>query len=144
LRCAEVGGAAALRRRAFDAGGDECARGAVDYLAIFRRARCAAARETRVVDVERVRLAAVDQLQAAARAAEESLYGGDDSARDRVAAAAREIERAARTDPGLAPVTRQLGEIETLIDDAADQLRGYADKLEGDPERWPGWTSGWR
>jgi DNA repair protein RecN (Recombination protein N) len=87
------------------------------------------------IDVERARLAAVDQLQAAARAAEESLYGGDDSARDRVAAAAREIERAARTDPGLAPVTRQLGEIETLIDDAADQLRGYADKLEGDPER---------
>jgi len=87
------------------------------------------------IDVERARLAAVDTLQAAARAAEELLYGGDDSARDRVAAAAREIERAARTDPGLEPVTRQLGEIETLIDDAADQLRGYADKLEGDPER---------
>src|SRR6185369_17036712 len=49
--------------------------------------------------------------------------------------AAREVERAARTDPVLEPVTRQLGEIETLIDDAADHLRGYADKLEGDPER---------
>jgi DNA repair protein RecN (Recombination protein N) len=87
------------------------------------------------IDVERARLASVDQLQAAARAAEELLYGGDDSARDRVAAAAREVERAARTDRGLLPVTRQLGEIETLIDDAADQLRSYGDKLEGDPER---------
>jgi len=87
------------------------------------------------IDVERARLAAVDQLQAATRAAEDALYGGDDSARDRVAAAAREVERAARTDPALEPVTHQLGEIETLIDDAADQLRGYADKLEGDPER---------
>jgi DNA repair protein RecN (Recombination protein N) len=87
------------------------------------------------IDAERARLASVDQLQAAARAAEESLYGGDDSARDRVAAATREVERAARTDARLVPVTRQLGEIETLIDDAADQLRGYADRLEGDPER---------
>jgi DNA repair protein RecN (Recombination protein N) len=40
-----------------------------------------------------------------------------------------------RTDPTLEPVSRQLAEIETLIDDAADQLRAYADKLEGDPER---------
>jgi len=91
--------------------------------------------EDAAIDVERARLASVDQLQGAARAAEELLYGGDDSARDRVAAAAREVERAARTDLSLEPVTRQLGEIETLIDDAADQLRGYADKLEGDPER---------
>ena len=91
--------------------------------------------EDAAIDVERARLAAVDQLQAAARAAEDALYGGDDSARDRVAVAAREVERAARTDPVLEPVTRQLGEIETLIDDAADQLRGYADRLEGDPER---------
>jgi DNA repair protein RecN (Recombination protein N) len=87
------------------------------------------------IELERARLASVDQLQGAARAAEELLYGGDDSARDRVAAAARELERAVRTDPGLGPVRRQLGEIETLIDDAADQLRDYADRLEGDPER---------
>ncbi|HWO26272.1 MAG TPA: DNA repair protein RecN [Kofleriaceae bacterium] len=87
------------------------------------------------IELERARLASVDQLQGAARAAEEHLYGGDGSARDRVAAAARELERAARTDPGLEPVHRQLGEIETLLDDAADQLRGYADRLEGDPER---------
>lgn len=87
------------------------------------------------IELERARLASVDQLQSAARTAEEHLYGGDESARDRVAAAAREVERAVRTDPGLDPVRRQLGEIETLIDDAADQLRSYADRLEGDPER---------
>ncbi|HSS02491.1 MAG TPA: DNA repair protein RecN [Kofleriaceae bacterium] len=91
--------------------------------------------EDSAIDLERARLASIDQLQGAARAAEEALYGGDDSARDRVAAAAREIERATRTDRTLEPMTRQLGEIETLIDDAADQLRNYADKLEGDPER---------
>jgi DNA repair protein RecN (Recombination protein N) len=120
-------------------GGDDRAREArLDYLRYqLEELEGAALKpgEATSIDVERARLASVDQLQGAARAAEELLYGGDDSARDRVAAAAREVERAARTDPGLEPVTRQLGEIETLIDDAADQLRGYADKLEGDPER---------
>jgi len=120
-------------------GGDEREREArLDYLRYqLEELDGAALRpgEDAAIDVERARLASVDQLQGAARAAEELLYGGDDSARDRVAAAAREVERAARTDPGLGPITRQLGEIETLIDDAADQLRGYADKLEGDPER---------
>jgi DNA repair protein RecN (Recombination protein N) len=120
-------------------GGDEREREArVDYLRYQLEELDAAGLEPGEdvrIDLERARLAAVDQLQGAARAAEEHLYGGDDSARDRVAAAAREVERAARTDPGLEPVRRQLGEIETLIDDAADQLRGYADRLEGDPER---------
>jgi DNA repair protein RecN (Recombination protein N) len=91
--------------------------------------------EDAAIEIERARLASVDQLQSAARAAEESLYSGDDSARDRVAVAVREVERAQRTDPGLEPIAKQLAEIDTMIDDAADQLRGYADKLEGDPER---------
>jgi len=91
--------------------------------------------EDQTIEIERARLASVDQLQGAARTAEDLLYGGDESARDRVAAAAREVERAVRTDPTLDGVVRQLGEIETLIDDAADQLRSYADRLEGDPER---------
>jgi DNA repair protein RecN (Recombination protein N) len=120
-------------------GGDERQREArMDYLRYqLDELEGAALRpgEAAAIEAERVRLAAVDQLQAAARAAEDLLYGGDDSARDRVAAAAREVERAVRSDPRLEPLSRQLGEIETLIDDAADHLRGYADKLEGDPER---------
>ena len=120
-------------------GGDEREREArVDYLRFQLEELDGAALvpgEDATLELERVRLASVDHLQGAARAAEEVLYGGDDSARDRVAAAAREVERAVKTDPTLEPVARQLTEIETLIDDAADQLRGYADKLEGDPER---------
>jgi DNA repair protein RecN (Recombination protein N) len=94
--------------------------------------------EDAALEVERARLASVDQLQHAARAAERLLYGddGDDTgARDRVAAAQRELERAARVDPALEPTVRQLAEIEAVIDDAADRLRAYADRLEGDPER---------
>ena len=120
-------------------GGDERAREArLDYVR-YQLEELDAANlqpgEDQTIDIERARLASVDQLQGAARTAEELLYGGDDSARDRVAAASREVERAVRTDPTLDTVVRQLGEIETLIDDAADQLRSYADKLEGDPER---------
>ena len=63
------------------------------------------------------------------------LYSGDSAARDLVASAHREIERGLRTDPTLEPIARQLAEIESLLDDASDQLRAYADKLEGDPER---------
>ena len=120
-------------------GGDERARDArVDYLRYQLEeldGASLAPGEDVSIDLERARLASVDQLQGAARAAEELLYGGDDSGRDRVAAAARELERARKTDPTLEPVVRQLGEIETLIDDTADQLRSYADRLEGDPER---------
>ncbi len=120
-------------------GGDEREREArVDYLRFQLEELDGAAlqpNEDTTIDLERARLASVDALQSAARTAEDTLYGSDDSARDRVAAAAREIERALRTDPTLEPIARQLTEIETLIDDAADQLRTYADKLEGDPER---------
>src|SRR4051812_2265962 len=97
-------------------GGDERQREArMDYLRYqLDELEAAALRpgEATAIEAERVRLAAVDQLQAAARAAEDLLYGGDDSARDRVAAAAREVERAVRTDPRLEPLARQLGEIE--------------------------------
>jgi DNA repair protein RecN (Recombination protein N) len=120
-------------------GGDERERDArIDYVRFQLEELDAANLQTgedQSIDIERARLASVDQLQGAARTAEELLYGGDDSARDRVAAAAREVERAVRTDPTLDPIVRQLGEIETLIDDAADQLRSYGDRLEGDPER---------
>ena len=124
-------------------GGDERSREArVDYLRYQLEELDAAALqpgEDATIEIERARLASVDQLQSAARAAEELLYGGDgdrgESGRDRVAAAARELERARRTDPTLAPIARQLAEIETLIDDASDQLRCYADRLEGDPDR---------
>jgi len=120
-------------------GGDERQREArVDYLTFQLEELDAAALkpgEDVSLELDRVRLASVDLLQGAARGAEEILYGADDSARDRIAAATREVERALKTDVTLEPVARQLGEIETLIDDAADQLRTYADKLEGDPER---------
>jgi DNA repair protein RecN (Recombination protein N) len=90
--------------------------------------------ETRL-DAERVRLAAVDQLGAGARAAEDALYGGDDSAVDRLGAAARELDKLVRLDGELAGCARSLGEARALVEDVAAQLRSYAERLDGDPER---------
>ncbi len=120
-------------------GGDERAREArLDFLQFqLEELDGAALRpgEDQTIEIERARLASVDALQSAARGAEELLYGGESTAHDRIAAAAREIDRALRIDPSLEPIARQLVDIESLVDDVADQLRGYADRLEGDPER---------
>src|SRR6185312_842391 len=110
-------------RRCTDAlaalGGDEREREArVDYLR-FQLDELDAASfqpgEDAALEIERARLAAVDQLQGAARSAEERLYSGEAAARDLIAAAARDVERACKTDPTLAPVGRQLAEIESLV-----------------------------
>lgn len=87
------------------------------------------------LEVERARLGAVVQLQHGARAAEDCLYGCDGSARDRIAAAGRELDRIARFDPALEAVSKALSEVRTLVDDVASQLRHYADRLDHDPER---------
>jgi len=84
---------------------------------------------------ERTRLAAVDQLGAGARNAEDLLYAGDDSAVDRIAAAGRELERLVRIDGALESFLKQLAEARALTEDVASQLRHYADRLDGDPER---------
>jgi DNA repair protein RecN (Recombination protein N) len=130
--------------RAIDAqiaalGGDEKARSErADYLRYqldeLDGARLETGEDERLA-AERTRLAAVDQLQAGARAAEDLLYGGDDSAIDRLAAASRELERLLRLDGDLEPCARLLNEARALVEDVASQLRHYADRLEGDPER---------
>src|SRR5205823_2931601 len=93
---ADMAAAWAELRRCDDAvralGGDEREREArLDYLRYqLEELDGAALRpgEDATIELERARLAAVDQLQAAARIAEEALYSGDGSARDRVAVAA--------------------------------------------------------
>jgi DNA repair protein RecN (Recombination protein N) len=87
------------------------------------------------LDSERQTLAAVDQLSSAARLSEELLYGAQDCAHDRVARAMRELDKAQRFDPRLGDIARIVNEAKTLLAEAATELRHYADKLDGDPER---------
>ncbi|MBP9087588.1 MAG: AAA family ATPase, partial [Kofleriaceae bacterium] len=91
--------------------------------------------EDLILDAERQTLAAVDQLSSAARISEELLYGASECAHDRVAKALRELDKAQRFDPRLGDIARIVGEAKTLIVEAANELRHYADKLDSDPER---------
>jgi DNA repair protein RecN (Recombination protein N) len=120
-------------------GGDDRARAARADFVAFQLDELDGAKlepgEDARLEVERVRLAAVDQLAAGARAAEEALYGADDSAVDRLGTAARELDRVVRLDAELAGCARSIGEARALVEDVAAQLRSYAERLDGDPER---------
>ena len=130
---------AALDRELDVLGGDDRTRAARADILTFQVEELDGARLEPGEDVrlatERVRLAAVDQLSAGARAAEDALYGADDSAVDKVGAAAREVDRLVRLDPELAGCARALAEARALVEDVAGQLRSYAERLDGDPER---------
>jgi DNA repair protein RecN (Recombination protein N) len=84
---------------------------------------------------ERGKLASVERLESGAREAEQLLYGGDGAAVERLDAAARELERLRAIDAALADPARSVAEARILVEDAASQLRAYADRLEGSPER---------
>ncbi|HVK77937.1 MAG TPA: DNA repair protein RecN [Kofleriaceae bacterium] len=119
-------------------GGDERARAErADYLRYqldeLDSARLEPGEDERL-DGERARLAAASELEAGARGAVEALYG-DDGAVDRLSAAARELDKLARIDAALGPSLRQIHEARVLAEDAAGELRHYADRIEGDPER---------
>ncbi|MEZ4361067.1 MAG: DNA repair protein RecN [Kofleriaceae bacterium] len=130
---------AAIERAVHELLGDDAAREArAEFLRfVVSEVDAAALRDGEDGELEqtRVRLGSAVALQAGARAAEEYLYGGDGSARDRIAAAAREVERVARLDPALEGVTRSLAEVRALVDEVAAQLRHYADRQDLDPER---------
>jgi hypothetical protein len=53
--------------------------------------------------------------------AQDWLYDSDDSARDRVAAAVRELERASRVDVSLAGSVARLRELAVAIEDATQE-----------------------
>ncbi len=129
---------AELDRQLAELGGDERARAdRADYLRYqldeLDAAALEAGEDERLV-AHRARLGAVAELDVGTRAAVESLYG-DDGAVDRLAAAARELDKLARIDAMLEPTLRQIHEARVLAEDAAGELRHYADRLEGDPQR---------
>lgn len=71
----------------------------------------------------RLRLANRAQLLAAVGGALQALRDGEQSAGGALASARREMESAARFEPGLAEAARLLGESEVLIEEAVDQIQ---------------------
>jgi DNA repair protein RecN (Recombination protein N) len=127
-----------IEQQIAELGGDERARSdRADYIRYQLDELDAAqpiAGEDHMLDTERGRLAATAELELGTRTAVEVLYG-DDGAIDRLSAAARELEKLARIDSALAPPLRQIHEARVWAEDAANELRHYADRLDGDPER---------
>lgn len=91
--------------------------------------------ELEALEAERVRLAAVDQLQRGVYQALAYANQGEDSAADRLAGAVRELEKVARFDGELAQWIGGLREAKVLLDDAAGALAHYEARLEANPER---------
>jgi DNA repair protein RecN (Recombination protein N) len=87
---------------------------------------------------EKTRLASIEKLEGGARATRELLYDGDDSAVERLDAAARELDRLVSIDregDKLGDAARAVGEARILVEDAATWVRAYADRLEAEPGR---------
>ncbi len=83
---------------------------------------------------ERERLRHVEALRGGAFAAHE-LLAGEDGGLTRLAAAAAALEPVAGVDAALDPLGERLGAALLELQDVASELSGYADGLEGDPER---------
>ncbi len=133
---------AGIDRQLAELSGDERARAErADYLRFQvdeLEAAAPEAGEDERLGAERTRLGAVEELGTGARSAVAAICGDDGDALgavDKLAIAARELDRIARVDASLEPTLRQLQEARVLADDAAAELRRYADRLEGDPER---------
>jgi DNA repair protein RecN (Recombination protein N) len=92
---------------------------------------------------ERERLRGAERLHAVARHGEEALYGRESGGEagwrraivEELGTLGRELGEAARLDPALGEIGRQIEEARTVLEDAADALRRYADATHADPER---------
>jgi DNA repair protein RecN (Recombination protein N) len=91
--------------------------------------------ELEALEDERRVLASAEKLREAARAAEALAYGGEGSASERVAQAARALAEAAMLDRRLEPTLALLRSAAVELEEAGRELGRYAEAVGGDPER---------
>jgi DNA repair protein RecN (Recombination protein N) len=80
-------------------------------------------------------LANSEKLYAAALGAFDQLYDGANSAESAMRAALRNLEELARFDAKFTDAVQQLTSARAIVDDLADMLRDYAEKVNASPER---------
>jgi DNA repair protein RecN (Recombination protein N) len=85
--------------------------------------------------VTRERLRAADKLLTAARRGEDALYAREGAIVEELGAVAHELLDLGKIDPQLGTLGKQIDEARVLLDDAAGELRRYAEGLDADPER---------
>ncbi|MDQ2949153.1 MAG: DNA repair protein RecN, partial [Acidobacteriota bacterium] len=84
---------------------------------------------------ERVVLKNVARLQENADAAYTALYDAPQSASVQVRIALKRLEELCRIDPRMQSVVEILRSTDIAVAEASGELRGYLDRLEGDPDR---------
>lgn len=85
---------------------------------------------------EHARLANAGQLLESCASSLHRLYDADESsAHDQISLALREVEELAGLDASLQPVRELLTEARIQVQEAADTLRRYTDRVEQDPQR---------
>jgi len=87
------------------------------------------------LQIERERLRAVEKLSGGARRGEDALYSREGAIVEELGGIGRELGELGRVDPELGRVGKQVDEARALLEDAAHDLRRYADGLSADPER---------
>jgi DNA repair protein RecN (Recombination protein N) len=80
-------------------------------------------------------LANSEKLYTAALGAFDQLYDGANSAESAMRAALRNLEELARYDAKFVDAVQQLTSARAIVDDLADMLRDYAEKVNASPER---------
>ena len=88
------------------------------------------------LEEEHARLANAGQLLESCASSLQRLYDADESsAHDQISLALREVEELAGLDASLQPVRELLTEARIQVQEAADTLRRYTDRVEQDPQR---------
>jgi len=91
--------------------------------------------EEEELELERRKLLHAQRLLDACRESEQRLHSGPDAVVDTLGTLHKRLREAAALDPALAGPADQLETARAYVEEAALQLRGYADALEGDPTR---------
>jgi DNA repair protein RecN (Recombination protein N) len=85
--------------------------------------------------LERERLRAAEKLLSAARRGEDAIYAREGAIAEELGTLGRELAELGRIDPELGRVGKQVDEARVTLEEAARDLRRYADGLDADPQR---------
>jgi DNA repair protein RecN (Recombination protein N) len=87
------------------------------------------------LEQERMRLKNAEELFQAVHDSVEALYSEQGAVVERLVAVKKELEKASRIDPALVPKTERIAETTIYIEDIAEALRTYLNKIQMDENR---------
>ena len=88
-----------------------------------------------VLEQERMRLKNAEELFQAVHDSVEALYSAQGAVVERLVAVKKELEKASRIDPALAPKTEGIAETAIHLEDIAEALRTYLNNIQMDENR---------